>query len=446
LLRFAYSNNAQRQPHYRLIYTHGQLPTCSFFRLLFWDNSQELSADKQAFILRHELTHIRQWHSADALLLELLKVVCWFNPVVYLLKRSLEEVHEYLADASVVRQYDARQYSQVMAEQTLNTMNFAFTQSFNRSLINKRMAMIQINKLPRPAFWKMALSLPLVAVLFFIYACRTAEVIPAKTAQATNAGMYRMGEVVVVGYGPSPGPVLKDANEKFSKYNLPVPLHKMEEGVYEHVDEVPAPMNGMANFQQAIQKTLFSSSADIRGTVYVQAIVDVAGNILNPVVLHGISPEFDAQVLKAIEKGPKWNPGKINGNPVSIRLVIPVQFGKNPTPYTSLFEIKELSKESAVGKPVPQEGMEAFYKHIQKYLKYPSEARSNLIGGQVVVSFTVQKDGTLANLEVVESVFPALDAEVIRVIGESKLLWKPAMENGQVRESRIVLPVKFILG
>jgi TonB family protein len=63
-----------------------------------------------------------------------------------------------------------------------------------------------------------------------------------------------------------------------------------------------------------------------------------------------------------------------------------------------------------------------------------------------VVGFTVKKDGTLANIEVVESVFPALDAEVIRVIGESKLLWKPAIENGQAQESRIVWPVTFKLG
>jgi TonB family protein len=380
------------------------------------------------------------------MLLELLKLFCWFNPVVYLLKRSLEEVHEYLADAAVTRQHDARQYSQVMVEQVFQTMNLTFTQSFNRSLIKKRIAMIQTNKPTRPAFWKMALSLPLIAILFFIYSCRTGEIIPTETAQASTSSIFRIGEVVVVGYGTKSGPVLKDANEKFSKYNLPMPLHRMEEEVYEHVDEAPAPVNGMDNFQQDIQKTVLSGSADIRGTVYVQAIIDATGNIRNPVVLHGISTELDAQILKAFEKGTKWNPGKINGNPVSIRLVIPIQFGKMPAPYASLSALQELSPKPTAGQPVLQEGMDAFYKHLQKNLKYPAEARSNLMEGQVVVSFTIQKDGTLANVEVVESVFPALDAEVKRAVQESKLLWTPAIENGQVRESKLVLPVTFKLG
>jgi hypothetical protein len=342
------------------------MPTFSFFCLLFWDNSQALPEDKQAFIIKHEMAHIRQWHSADALLLELLKVVCWFNPVVYLYKKALEEVHEYLADATVVRQYDARQYSQVMAEQVFRSMNFAFTQSFNRSLITKRIAMLQIHKHHKPALWKMALSLPLIAVLFFVYSCRTGEIVPSQAAKSSANDMYRMGEVVVVGYGTTA--IIKNANEKFNKYNLPVPLNTLEEDIYLHVDKAPSPVNGMTDFQKYIQEFVQAGATGKTGTVHVQATINATGNLLNPVVLHGIDAEHDALVLQALQKSNEWNPGKIDGKPVNTRIVIPVPFGKTSTPYTPLSGLKELSKEPTVGKPLPQEGMEAFYKYVQKNL------------------------------------------------------------------------------
>jgi TonB family protein len=449
---FAYTHAYSQHKAYKLIYTNGKLPTCSFFRLLFWDNSQALSEAKQTVILQHELAHIRQWHSVDAMLIELLKVFCWFNPVVYLFKKSLEEVHEYMADAAVTQQYDALQYSQVMAEQVFMSMNLSFTQSFNRSLINKRIAMIQSTKAAKPAPWKMALSLPVVGILFFLYSCRTGEVVPTQGAQVTTAGMYRMGEVVVVGYATSPAPQnppkIKEYHLKFNKYNMPVPLHKMEEVVYESVDETPSPANGMDSFQETIREAINLGGTKRSGTILVQAIIDEAGNLVKPYVPLGIDVESSANILKVLENSPKWTPGKIKGNPVTTKVSFYVTFNKPSTSYTSLVELQELSKTPQSGQPVPQEGIEAFYKHIQKYIKYPTEARRHLIEGQVVVAFTIQKDGRLANLEVIESLFPALDVEVFRVVHESKstLLWKPAMQNGQAQESRIVLPVTFKLG
>jgi TonB family protein len=443
LLHFGYTHTRAEHRQYRLIDTHGKLPTFSFFRMLFWDNSQQLSETQQALILQHELTHIRQWHSADALLLELLKVVCWFNPAVYLLRKSLEEVHEYLADAAVTRHHDARQYSQVMVEQLFRHMNFTVAQSFNRSLINKRIAMIQTNKLPKPAFWKLALSLPFIALLFAVYACRTSEVIPANASQATNTEIYRMGEIVIVGYGGRP--LVKDAYETFNKYNLPVPLNKPE--VYESVDEAPSPAKGMAAFQEEIRQAInAAASDDLRGTIYVEAIVDASGNIRSPKVLYGINEKYDRQALEAMQNSPAWNPGRVEGNPVSTRIVVPLVFGKQSTPYASLADLKELPRTPAAGGPIPQEGMEALYQYIQRHIKYPQEAKSNLIEGKVVIGFTVQKDGTLADIRIEESVFPALDAEVIRIIRESTLRWQPALENGQPAESRIVLPATFKLG
>jgi hypothetical protein len=91
---------------YRLILTEGKLPTFSFFHLFFWDYSQPVSEENKLQILKHELTHIRQWHSADILFVEIIKAFFWFHPAVYLFKQSMQLVHEYLADAAVVQQHN----------------------------------------------------------------------------------------------------------------------------------------------------------------------------------------------------------------------------------------------------------------------------------------------------------------------------------------------------
>lgn len=139
LLYFYYRNKSIKTQKYRLINTHGKLPTFSFFCLLFWDNSQPLSQESKNFILQHELIHIRQWHSLDILLLELLRIIFWFNPAIYLIKKSLQEVHEYLADAAVTTHQNVEAYVQLMVNQLFTNLKLTFTSFFNQSHLKQEL-------------------------------------------------------------------------------------------------------------------------------------------------------------------------------------------------------------------------------------------------------------------------------------------------------------------
>jgi len=97
-------NNTRFSKHYFLINTDGFMPTFAFFNYLFWDNKQELTATETKQIIAHEEVHIKQRHSIDIMLMEVLKVVFWFNPLMYLYKSTFEEVHEYEADFVAVKQ------------------------------------------------------------------------------------------------------------------------------------------------------------------------------------------------------------------------------------------------------------------------------------------------------------------------------------------------------
>ena len=89
-------------------------------------------------------------------------------------------------------------------------------------------------------------------------------------------------------------------------------------------------------------------------------------------------------------------------------------------------------------------GWSAFMQWLTKNLKYPSAAQKNKVQGTVVITFIVNKDGSIADTRVSTSVDPVLDAEALRVM---KMMpkWKPGMDRNKVCRTMIAVPVVFQL-
>jgi protein TonB len=81
---------------------------------------------------------------------------------------------------------------------------------------------------------------------------------------------------------------------------------------------------------------------------------------------------------------------------------------------------------------------------IQENLHYPEEAAKDSIEGRVVVTFIVETDGSISNIEVVRGIHPLLDKEAIRVMGLMPK-WNPAMNNDTPIRVKTSLPVTFKL-
>ena len=98
-------------------------------------------------IVMHEKGHIRCAHSCDVCLVALCEVVQWFNPFAWLLASSLSDVHEYEADADVLRGgVDARSYQMLLIKKAVGSSSYAFANSLNHSLLKKRIAMMMKKK------------------------------------------------------------------------------------------------------------------------------------------------------------------------------------------------------------------------------------------------------------------------------------------------------------
>ena len=121
----------------------------SFFNAVII-NIQEYSKEELSNIIAHEKVHIQERHWVDLLIIELLTVVFWINPIVWLYEKSIKQNHEYLADQGVLLAgYHPGQYRALLINQLMGVKILGLTNNLNFSLNKKRMEMMKKDKSPR---------------------------------------------------------------------------------------------------------------------------------------------------------------------------------------------------------------------------------------------------------------------------------------------------------
>lgn len=133
--------------------------------------SEEDYAAHSREILLHESAHIRKRHSLDLLVADLCTWLQWFNPAAWLLKRELQTVHEYEADAEVIDQgIDARQYQLLLIKRSVGSKFYCVTNHFNHNKLNKRITMMLKKKSNRKATWKYLYVIPVALCTVTVFA------------------------------------------------------------------------------------------------------------------------------------------------------------------------------------------------------------------------------------------------------------------------------------
>lgn len=119
------------------ITTKSKYANSSFFNLIFIDDSN-LSENEINQILEHEKWHIRLFHSYDLVFVEILKIVFWFNPILWLYQRSLSEIHEYEVDTRMIKVYNPQTYAQLLLKLAVLEPQLATTHQFSRKPLTDR--------------------------------------------------------------------------------------------------------------------------------------------------------------------------------------------------------------------------------------------------------------------------------------------------------------------
>lgn len=162
---------AKRMGGIRFVNTAEPGTPFSFFRWLFWNREIDPNSDQGQQIFRHELFHIRQKHSLDLLLMEILTAVGWLNPFFHLVKNELRAIHEFLADAYAVKNHREWDYAELLLMKAFNTRASLIHPFFNTQL-KRRIAMITNPVKTSHRYLRKLMVIPLAALLFLFFSFR----------------------------------------------------------------------------------------------------------------------------------------------------------------------------------------------------------------------------------------------------------------------------------
>ena len=141
----------------------------SFFNFVFL--GELISEDEKQTILSHEKVHVREKHSADLIWFELLKIVFWFNPFIYLYQYRIKEAHEYIADERTMK-VNSKTYQNVLLNQLFQSQNLSFVNPFfKKSLIKNRLIMLSKSKSNQKHLTKYLAVLPLICGMLIYSSC-----------------------------------------------------------------------------------------------------------------------------------------------------------------------------------------------------------------------------------------------------------------------------------
>ena len=141
----------------------------SFFNFVFINPS--VDEKELDFIMNHELVHINEKHWFDLVLVELLRLIQWMNPFVWIYTRLIKQNHEYIADEMVLQQTaNPAVYKAVLVNQLFGSQVISFSNSFNYSLNKQRFDMMKKIVTSPYRKMKMLLVLPVFAIVFYAFA------------------------------------------------------------------------------------------------------------------------------------------------------------------------------------------------------------------------------------------------------------------------------------
>ncbi len=173
LLRIAWlywRGTKMERPGYALVKTPSVHPPFSFFHWLFQSQRIPLNEADEEKIITHEIEHIRQWHSLDVLLVELIGIVLWFSPLVWLYRRSLRMIHEYQADEAVLQTTKRKSYGHLLIRQSMSGPPIAIANHFIHSQLKKRLTMMTKKKSTQRSLMKYTFILPVLALMLMAFA------------------------------------------------------------------------------------------------------------------------------------------------------------------------------------------------------------------------------------------------------------------------------------
>lgn len=278
----------------------------SFFRWIFM-NPAAVKEDEISEILTHEMAHVKQHHSVDVLLAEMVSICCWINPFAWLLKREVRLNLEFLADRKVMEAGFATKSYQYHLLGLAYNHKYGLSNNFNFSHLKQRIIMMNKKKSNGAGHIKYALFvLPAFALLV------AGNISCSQDASQTEDAK----EEVVAPVSPEAKEAPADSTAKEEVFM-----------VAEQMPEFPGGMKEMLKFlQENVKYPENAMKNNVQGRVIVQFVIEKDGTPTEFKVLRSVDPDLDAEALRVMKAMPKWKPGMQKGQVVRVKFTVPVSF------------------------------------------------------------------------------------------------------------------------
>lgn len=291
----------------------------SFFGYIFMDPAQ-MKSENYDHIIEHEMIHKQEWHSIDRILVELYVIMNWFSPVAWMLRRSVIQNLEFLADSAVIRNgSDPLKYQLSILNQYIGSASISNQFS---SQIKNRINMLNRDNKPGSS-WKLAMIIPLAMLAFFFVSCTEKETALPKTETGDSGSPVASELFYVVEEMPAFNGGEPVEFRKYIAQNVNYPKEAATNGVSGKVF-IKFIVTSEGNVVVPDQKTLAKLEGKPLDEVVVVAYRPLEENTEAP-------GEEYIQMLKdeavrVISTSPDWAPGKQRGKAVNVVFTFPIVF------------------------------------------------------------------------------------------------------------------------
>ena len=349
------SNPKHKEANLQIVDLKNSRDAFSFFNYIFI--GRQLESEERETILKHELVHVKQKHTFDMMFFEILRVLFWFNPFIYMYHKRISVIHEFIADAEAIKHNEA-QYYQNLLSQIFNAKQVSFINPFfKESLIKKRIVMLQKSKSKQVQFLRYALLIPMVLGMLIYSSCSDTSQDNIVESELSQEAQLK----IIIESFDKEGKLNESDKEEMSAYFLDaikanvegqdVSSKKISTTEFKGLDEVPFAVidqvpvfPGCENlndeqakkscfnkkmstfivekFNQDLAKTL-----NLTGSVKISVFfkIDNQGNITEAKA-RAIKPELQEEAIRVVNMLPKMTPGMHNGKAVNVPYYLPIRF------------------------------------------------------------------------------------------------------------------------
>lgn len=437
---------------------------------------------ERATIDLHEDIHVKQLHSLDVIFFEIIGIITWFNPVIYAYKKTIKNIHEYLADEAAAKfQGDKETYAMLLLSQALGIKPNSLTNGFaSKSLIKKRIFMLHKQRSKKIAVLKYGIFIPLFALAVVLSSATirknnqilaVAEKITLENAKAiVNQVFNNPTEIIDLTTTDLKTEnllaqnVTLNTNSEFNAnaftdfFNYIAATIKYPEAAARKriqgntivnftvkngrvIDVIPQVELG-SGCEQEVENSILSFNSNIaqdgKYSLKVAFKLENANSEFKNEGLTALDPYHELQTItvNGFVNKEKFNQDKAALEAYNNLPALAVNEADNT------IENKASNYISMSSPPLFIGGMDKLNTFLESSIVYPSDAVDNEIQGVVIVNFTVEKDGSLSNIKTDKKLGFGIDEEAIRVLKLTKK-WYPATQNGKAVSVAYSMPIKF---